>query len=118
MAAPTDDELHERLRELCFAMPEVSERLSHGSPSFFIREKRVLCSFHPGGRPVQREFGIHGPYVLFVGELSVRKNVIHLLDAWAGMPEEAHEAATKELDRLARMHPSAAEYTGSRTYID
>ncbi len=49
MAALSDDELHERLRELCFAMPEVSERLSHGSPSFFIREKRVLCSFHPGG---------------------------------------------------------------------
>ena len=49
MAAPTDDKLHERLRGLCFAMPEVSERLSHGSPSFFIREKRVLCSFHPGG---------------------------------------------------------------------
>jgi hypothetical protein len=49
MAAPTDDELHEMLRELCFALPEVSERLSHGSPSFFIREKRVLCSFHPGG---------------------------------------------------------------------
>jgi hypothetical protein len=49
VAVPTPDEAHERLRELCFAMPEVSERLSHGSPSFFIREKRVLCSFHPGG---------------------------------------------------------------------
>ena len=49
MAVPTPDEAHERLRELCFAMPEVSERLSHGSPSFFIREKRVLCSFHPAG---------------------------------------------------------------------
>lgn len=28
------------------AFPEVSERVSHGSPSFFIREKRTLCSFH------------------------------------------------------------------------
>lgn len=26
------------------AMPEVSERLSHGAPSFFIREKRTLCN--------------------------------------------------------------------------
>ena len=34
----------ERLREICFAMPEVTERLSHGTPSFFIRDKKVLCS--------------------------------------------------------------------------
>lgn len=34
----------EQLREICFAMPEVTERLSHGTPSFFIRDKKVLCS--------------------------------------------------------------------------
>ena len=48
-AAKFVKEVDGKLRELCFAMPEVSERLSHGSPSFFIREKRALCSFHPGG---------------------------------------------------------------------
>jgi len=36
----------------------------------------------------------------------------------AKMPKEAHEAATKELDRLANMNPAAAEYTVSRTYLD
>jgi len=36
----------------------------------------------------------------------------------AKMPKEAHEAATKELDRLAKMNPAAAEYTVSRTYLD
>ena len=34
----------EQLRVICFAMPEVNERLSHGTPSFFIRDKKVLCS--------------------------------------------------------------------------
>ena len=39
----------ERLRALCLALPEVSERVSHGSPSFFIRGKKLLCSFQPDG---------------------------------------------------------------------
>lgn len=34
----------ERLRQVCLALPEVSERQSHGSPSWFIRQKRTLAS--------------------------------------------------------------------------
>jgi hypothetical protein len=33
------------VREICASFPEVSERLSHGSPAFFIREKKTLCMF-------------------------------------------------------------------------
>ena len=36
----------------------------------------------------------------------------------AKMPSEGKEAAEKELDRLSKMNPSAAEYTVSRTYLD
>ena len=31
------------VRELALALPETNERLSHGAPTFFIRDKRVLC---------------------------------------------------------------------------
>jgi hypothetical protein len=36
----------ERLRAICGALPEVSERLSHGAPTFFVREKKTLCTVH------------------------------------------------------------------------
>ncbi len=36
----------------------------------------------------------------------------------AGMPEGVKEVALRELDRLSKMHPAAAEYTVSRTYLD
>jgi hypothetical protein len=44
----------DRLRELCLALPETSERLSHGAPTFFVRGKRsfltVLTNHHGDGR--------------------------------------------------------------------
>ena len=48
------DEILGRIRELCLALPETSERLSHGAPTFFIQEKRaflmVLRNHHGDGR--------------------------------------------------------------------
>jgi hypothetical protein len=42
-----------RVRRLCLSLPETSERLSHGSPTFFVREKRsfvmVMDNHHDDG---------------------------------------------------------------------
>ena len=35
-----------RIRRICLALPETSERLSHGAPTFFIRAKRAFVMFH------------------------------------------------------------------------
>jgi hypothetical protein len=34
-----------RLRELCMALPEVEERVSHGEPAWFIRGKRQFVTY-------------------------------------------------------------------------
>jgi hypothetical protein len=43
-----------RLRTICLDLPEVTERLSHGAPTFFVRGKRaflmVLTDHHGDGR--------------------------------------------------------------------
>lgn len=43
-----------RLRRIAAGLPEVTERLSHGAPTFFVRDKRVVCTLaadhHGDGR--------------------------------------------------------------------
>lgn len=34
----------ERLRQICLALPEVTERLSHGEPTWFVRDRKTLVS--------------------------------------------------------------------------
>jgi len=43
MAAP-DDPL-ERLRAICLSMPEATERLSHGEPTWFVRGKKTFVMY-------------------------------------------------------------------------
>ena len=35
-----------RIRKLCLAFPDVEERLSHGTPTFFYRGKKTFLMFH------------------------------------------------------------------------
>ena len=43
-----------RVRRICLALPEVSERPSHGAPAFFVRGKKTLAMYmddhHGDGR--------------------------------------------------------------------
>ncbi len=35
----------ERLRRLCLALPETTERLSHGEPTWFVRDEKMFVMF-------------------------------------------------------------------------
>lgn len=38
------DDPVERLRRICLALPEVTERVSHGEPSWFVRDRRQFVT--------------------------------------------------------------------------
>ena len=62
-------------------------------------------------KAIQNELGESDQLTVEIEELRTRIEE-------AGLPEEAKEVALKELERLSKMHPSAGEYTVSRTYLD
>jgi hypothetical protein len=99
----------ERLRTLCLALPETSERLSHGAPSFFVRGRRcflmLLDDHHEDGRfaiwcaapPGDQQLLVDAdsakffvpPYVGHRGWLGVRLNDGIDWDELAGIVEDA-----------------------------
>lgn len=81
---------------------EVKHELDKGQREFYLREQL---------KAIQKELGDGDEHTREIKELGGK--IIA-----AKMPEEAEKVAVKELDRLAKMPPQAAEYTVSRTYID
>ncbi|MGH3939031.1 MAG: MmcQ/YjbR family DNA-binding protein [Pseudonocardiaceae bacterium] len=56
-----DDDPLERLRALCLALPETTERLSHGEPTFFIRGKKVFATYADRHHDDRLGFWCHAP---------------------------------------------------------
>lgn len=108
MATIAADPLTE-IRKICLALPETSERLSHGSPSFFIREKKTFGMFHndhhgdgqvaiwcpapPGAQEqmieAEPERFFRPPYVGHRGWIGVRLDIDPDWDEMAGIIDEA-----------------------------
>lgn len=81
---------------------QVKNELDRGQREFYLREQL---------KAIQKELGETDEHTREIEEL--RKKI-----QAAKMPEQVASVALKELDRLAKMPPQAAEYTVSRTYLD
>jgi hypothetical protein len=117
-----------RIREICLGLPETTERLSHGAPTFFVREKRaflmVLTNHHGDGRfaiwcaagegmqemlvEADPERFFRPPYVGHRGWLGVRLDRGLDWNEIAGVAEDAYtEVAPARLVEAARLGSSA-----------
>ncbi|MCK5147189.1 endopeptidase La [bacterium] len=81
---------------------EVRNKIDEGQREYFLREQM---------KAIQKELGDKDERMEEMEELEAAIKA-------AEMSEEAREQADKELQRLSRMPPQAAEYTVSRTYLD
>ncbi len=81
---------------------QVQDEMDKTQREYYLREQL---------KAIQKELGEGDQQTVEIEEL--RKRIKK-----TKMPKEARKAAKKELDRLAKMHPSAGEYTVSRTYLD
>jgi hypothetical protein len=112
-SAATSAAALDRIREICFDLPEVTERPSHGSPTFFVRDKKTFVMFHddhhgdgrlaiwcaapPGVQAIEVEaeperFFVP-PYVGFRGWIGVRLDVDPDWDEVAAICEDAFRCA-------------------------
>ena len=81
---------------------EVQGEINKTQREYYLREQL---------KAIQKELGEEDERTVEINEL--RKKIKD-----AKMPKETTEVAEKELDRLSKMPPAAAEYTVSRTYLD
>ena len=107
---------HTALERITFYLTRQLERLELGQQiqdkikagmdkrqrEYFLREQM---------RAIQRELGEGDERNPEIVELSMKLDDLE-------MPQEARQAAEKEIERLARMSPASAEYNVSRNYLD
>ncbi len=81
---------------------EVSTEMNRVQREYYLREQLKV---------IQKELGEGDDRESEISELREK------IEA-SGMPDDARKEAERELDRLQRMPPAAAEYTVARTYLD
>ena len=112
----------ERVRRLCFTLPEVTEKLSHGEPTFFVRKKvftmfannhhndcriAVYCPVPLGYQSVLLEaapekfffppyVGVRGWIGILLDQIEDEELITHLREAWRLIAPKKLAAEMKE----------------------
>ena len=105
----------DRVRAICMALPDVTERLSHGAPTWFVKDKRTFVTYHDNHHGDGRvalwcaapegaqemlveaagEHYFRPPYVGHRGWVGVRLDRELGWEEIAGVIEDAHETIAR-----------------------
>lgn len=108
-------DVHERLKKANLYLSKLVQRLELGN--------KIQSEVQDEINKSQRDYFLREQMKAIKHELgeddeNVEINELRKRIDDGNYPEEVKKTATKELDRLQRMHPSSAEYTVARTYLD
>jgi hypothetical protein len=112
----------EQVRRICLALPDTNERASHGTPTFFIRDKRSFVTYtdnhHDDGRlalwcasssDVQQMLAMSRPQQFFVppyvghlGWIGVRLDRDLSWEEIAGVIQNAHGVVMAKMPKARR----------------
>ena len=116
-----------RVRALCLALPETTERLSHGSPTFFVRDKKTFvmymddhhgdgrlalwCAAPPGAQAAmvdeEPERFFRPPYVGHRGWVGVRLDRDVAWDEIARIVEDSYRCVAPKTS-VAKLRPAGS----------
>jgi len=115
-----------RIREIALALPEVNERLSHGEPCFFVRDRRPLCYFHdnhnvdgrislwcPSTRDAQSEMVIAEPARFFVP----RPSASGVFGDWLGVYLDVREPHETDWHEIAAIVEESYRLVAPRSLV-
>jgi hypothetical protein len=115
-----------QVRRIALTFPGVNERLSHGEPCFFVRDKRPLCYFHddhngdgrislwcPVPPDLQEELVTTEPERFFAPPTSARG----VFSSWVGIYLDLTGKHKVEWDELAALLEDAYRHIAPKTLV-
>ena len=116
----------DRVRRIVLTLPEVNERISHGEPCFFVRDKRPLCYFHddhngdgrvslwcPAPPGVQEELVIAEPIRFFAPPTSAGG----VFSGWLGVYLDTSALNKADWDEIAAIIEDAYRHVAPKALV-
>jgi hypothetical protein len=117
-----------QIREIVLGLPEVTERLSHGAPCFYVRGRRPVCYFHDHGFDNRDRVSLMCPAFAGLAEALVGSrpgrfyspsaSAAGVFGDWLGMFLDDSDGDAVDWEEVADVLKDAYRLTAPRVLVD